>query len=126
MKEIAEKLRLEERRLAERKGPFDLFALFLREDAFDKWDLVASAKWIDKNKSDALKLLTRRVQSVLTKEEVLKLSRVVLIEESDPVLRAWQSAMKVEHGLAEIQDSNFFGLPIKHAYLITSQKRNAA
>jgi len=30
--------------------------------------------------------------------------------------------MHVKHGLAEISDSNFFGLAIKHAYLITSQR----
>jgi hypothetical protein len=32
--------------------------------------------------------------------------------------------MHVEHGLAEISDSNFFGLAIKHAYLITSKQNH--
>jgi hypothetical protein len=37
-------------------------------------------------------------------------------------LDALHKAMQTEHGMTEIQDSNFFGLQIKHAYLITSKR----
>lgn len=48
--------------------------------------------------------------------------RVVVLEQDDAALKALHSAVHVEHSLAEISDSNFFGLSIKHAYLITSKK----
>lgn len=124
MKEIAEKLKGYEVTMANEKGPFDLFALFLREDAPGKWDLVVAADWIEKNKEKSFKYIAGVVQKALTKEELLKLSRIVLIDGNNPALEAMHRAMHVEHGIAEIQDSNFFGLQIKHAYLITSRRRN--
>jgi hypothetical protein len=45
MRDLAVKLRGLERTLSEEKGPFNLFALLLREDAPDVWDLVVAAKW---------------------------------------------------------------------------------
>lgn len=123
MKEIVEKLKQQENNMAQEKGPFDLFALFLREDAPDKWDLVVAAQWIEKNKQEALKYITKALQKSLTQSEILKLSRIAIIDESNPALDAFQRAMHIEHGEEEIKDSNFFGLQIKHAYLITSQRR---
>lgn len=124
MKEIAEKLKEQEKVMAAEKGPFDLFALFLREDAPGKWDLVVAAEWIEKNKQEALKYISEALKKTLSQSELVKLSRISIIDESNPALGALQSAMNVEHGMADIKDSNFFGLQIKHAYLITSKRRN--
>jgi len=125
MKELIDKLKQQEQVMANEKGPFDLFALFLREDAPGKWDLVVAAEWIKKDKEVSFKYIADIIQKVLSKEELLKLSRIVLIDESNPALEAIHSALRIEHGVAEIQEGNFFGLQIKHAYLITSQRRNA-
>ena len=123
MKEIVERLQRQEVIMAEEKGPFDLFALFLREDAPGKWDLVVAAEWIDKSKEASFKYIADIVQKALSKEELLKLSRIVLIDENNPALEALHKAMHVEHSIAEIQDSNFFGMQIKHVYLVTSRRR---
>lgn len=109
--------------MAKQKGPFDLFGLFLREDAPGKWDLVVAAEWIEKDKQAALKYIAGVLQNTLSKSELLKLSRIAIIDEGNPALEVFQKAMHVEHGIAEIQDSNFFGLQIKHVYLITSKRR---
>jgi len=124
MKKIAEKLKEQEQEMANEKGPFDLFALFLREDAPGKWDLVVAADWIERNKQEALQYISNALKTKLSQSELVKLSRISIIDESNPALGALQSAMQVEHGIAEIKDSNFFGLQIKHAYLITSKRRN--
>jgi len=58
----------------------------------------------------------------LTPDELTKLSKIVIIEESNPALEAVQRATSVEHGLAEVRDSVFFDLPIRHAYIITSRR----
>lgn len=123
MKEIVEKLKQQEEIMAKEKGPFDLFALFLREDAPGKWDLVVAAEWIEKDKETAFKYIAGIVQKTLSKEQLLKLSRIAIVDESNQALEAFHRAMHVEHGVAEIQDSNFFGLQIKHVYLITSRRR---
>ena len=125
MKQIAEKLRNLEKKLAEGKGPFSLFGLFLREDAPEKWDLVVSAPWIDDHEEESLGYLAELLRTSLAPEELLTLSRIVLVEQSNPGLSAVQSAMHVEHGVVELKDCNFFGLDIKSALFITSQRLDA-
>ncbi len=124
MKELANKLLKIEQELAFQKGGFSLFALFLREDAEDNWDLLISAPWVTKNKTNTLKYLAKKLQESLTPQEIVKLSKIVIIEPDNPALEAIHKTIQVEHGLVEVKDSIFFGLPIKHAFIITSQKLN--
>lgn len=125
MKEIIEKFITIEKELSEEQGDFSLFALFLREDAADKWDLLVSADWIMYDKSASLKIISNKVQKHLGKKELINLSKIVLIKENNPALEALHNAVEVEHGKAEIQDRTLFGLQIKHAILITSRKKTA-
>jgi len=52
------------------------------------------------------------------------LSRIVVI---DPARgrQALNRAIQIEHGRVEVRDSSFFGLTVKHAYIITSQRPQA-
>ena len=111
--------------MANEKGPFLLFALILREDAPDLWDLVVSAPWIESNKAKALAYIASKVKEALPEEEITKLSRIALIDPNNPALEAVQKTIHVEHGLTDVQDSVFFGLPIRHAYIVTSRKEAA-
>src|SRR3954466_14542756 len=88
MRDLAEKLRGLERTLSEEKGPFNLFALFLREDAPDVWDLVVAAKWIEDDRPAALLDISKRVRAFLRQDEITKISRVVIVERTDPALKA--------------------------------------
>jgi len=124
MKELAQKLLKIEQELASKKGKFSLFALFLREDTEDNWDLLISAPWISKNKTNMLKYFAKKLQKSLTPQEIVKLSKIVIIEPDNPDLKEIHKVIDIEHGLVEIKDSIFFGLPIKHAFIITSQKLN--
>jgi hypothetical protein len=121
MNKIVKKLVQAEREMASEKGQFLLFALFLREDAPDLWDVVVSGPWVTKSKADSLKYISKKLRSALNPNELVKLSRIVLIEQDNPALAALQKAIHIEHGTVEIKDSNFFGLQIKHGYLITSR-----
>ena len=125
MKDIVEKLAAVEKRVSEEKGPFSLYALFLREDAPDKWDLVVSAPWFHSGDKKTLDYLTGQIQSSLKPHELIMLSRVVVVEPTDRAVSAIHRAVNIEHGDVEVKDSSFFGLPIKHAYIITSQKVDA-
>lgn len=123
MKQLVEKLVAMEREISEERGTFDLFALFLREDALDKWDLVASAPWLEEDKRESLGYLSDRLRSHLTDEELLSFSRIVLVHQGNPFLEAVQRAVSCEHKDVEVKDSNFFGLEISRAYIITSKRQ---
>lgn len=122
MKQIVDKFVSLERDIASEKGAFSLFALLLREDAEDKWDLVASAPWLDVNKKASLEYLVNQVDSRLDTQELLSLSRIILLEKGNPILKAIHETASVQHGITEMRDHTFFDLPIKHAYIITSNK----
>ena len=122
MKDIVKKLSKVESEIAQIKGPFHLFAFFLREDAQDKWDLIVAAPWIKRDKAAALKFIANTVQKSLQPSELIKLSRIVLVDDNNTALKAIQSAVQVKHEIAEVKDSVFFGLKIKHAFIITSNK----
>jgi hypothetical protein len=124
MKQLAEKLVSIEQEVSSEKGEFSLFGLFLREDIENKWDLVVSASWIEPDKEYALDYLAKRLQSHLQPQELLAISRIVFVDEDSQATEAVHRAIRVEGGTAEVQDSNFFGLQIKHAYIITSKKQN--
>ena len=123
MKELVEKLRSLEVQIAKQKGEFSLFALFLREEAPDKWDLVVSASWFWREQKKTLNYLAEKLRSHLTRDELLILSRIVLIDATDPGLEAIHGTVDVEHGATEVMNCNFFGLEIRHAYIITSKRK---
>jgi hypothetical protein len=122
MKELIDKLGKIEKDISAEKGPFLLFALFLREDAPDLWDLLIAANWVEKNKAESLKYISTHLSKSLKPDELIKLSRILLIDSNNPGLKAIHKTIHIEHGNAEIKDSNFFGLQIKHAHLITSKR----
>ncbi|MGB8992395.1 MAG: hypothetical protein WCD80_10095 [Desulfobaccales bacterium] len=122
MRELLDKLKVLESRLSKEKGNFKLFALFLREEAEDKWDIVVSASWLESNNKESFNYLARELKSSITNQELLLISRIVVLDEGNPGLEAINRAFHVEHGLAEVRDSIFFGLQIKHAYIITSTR----
>ena len=123
MKPLAEKLVSLEGQISKEKGAFALFALFLREEVQDRYDLVVSSSWIEEDKKAALDYLAKQLRSCLEPQELLSLSRIVLVDLDNPSLRAINKAIKVEHGLSEVKNGTFFDLEIKHAYIITSKKQ---
>jgi hypothetical protein len=126
MKELVEKLTIVEKETSAEKGKYDLFALFLREDSSNKWDILVSADWMDERKEEVLKYLSQKIQKAFTPDELFQISRIVIIEKDNPSLPGLQRAFNGEHGAIEIKDATFFGLQIKHAFLITSRRSEAA
>lgn len=125
-KETREKLALLEREVSDEKGEFSLFGLFLREDAQDedKWDLLVSALWLDDDKKEGLTYLAKEIQERLEPNEILTISRIVVLERGDPILEAIHKAVNVKHGEVEVKDSNFSGVQITQACISTSSDVN--
>ncbi len=124
--ELTEKFTRLESQIAQEKGDFTLFALFMREDVPDRWDLIVSAPWLGDDKRAAVSYLVDQIKSKLGERDLTNLSRIVLIDPKDVAVENLNRAIHVEHGSVEVRDSNFFGLPIKHAYIITSKRPPAA
>jgi hypothetical protein len=120
--EISDKFRELESRIAEEEGSFVLFALFMREDAPDRWDLIVSAPWITGDKRDAVDYFVNQIKSQLGEQDLTSLSRIVVVDPDDTAVQALNQAVQIEHGGVEVRDSNFFGLPVKHAFIITSKR----
>jgi len=114
-----------ESRISEKKGDFTLFALFLREDVADRWDLMVSAPWVGTDRKGALQYFVDEIRSFLGPENLTVLARIVIVDPNDEAVQNLNRAISVEHGRTEVRDSNFFGLPIKHAYIITSKLPSA-
>lgn len=110
-----------EREVSRDKGEFVLFALFAREDLPDRWDLVIAAPWVRTQKEGA-EYFVQEIQKLLSAAVLTDLSRIVFVKPTDPPVEAINRAIHIEHGNVEVRDSNFFGVPIKHGYIITSQR----
>jgi hypothetical protein len=95
--ELTDKFADLEARVAEEKGAFVLFALFMREEVPDRWDLIVSAPWIGDDKRGAVDYLIGQIKSRLG-------------EQGCPASRKSSSSI------------TFFGLPVKQAYIITSKR----
>lgn len=121
-----EKLRKVMREFAERTGNFNLFGLFLREEAPDKWDLVVSSPWLEQGKLKALGESVEKLSSEVGQDQVLSLSRIVTLNADDPSLDAVTRAVNVDDGVVEINDSDLFGLKIKHAYILRAKRPRPA
>lgn len=121
MKSVAEKLVSVEKRVAEQKGDMNLFALFSRGDSPETWDLLVAGLWIERSKESALRYLTEMVQDALSSDEMMNISRIVLIDVDNPELGPIGKEFQVMHGLVETSNRYFFGLKIAHAYIVTSQ-----
>ena len=121
MNEIVEKFASLEAVIAHKRGDFSLFALFLREDAPDRWDLLVAAPWASQNRDETVEYLVNEIKSHLGPQELINLSRIVVVEPHNPEVLEFTKAFPVEHGRLEVWDSIIFGLPIHHAFIITSK-----
>jgi len=120
--ELTDKFAELESYVAGEKGGFTLFALFMREDAPDRWDLMVSAPWAGGDKQSTVNYLIGQIKSRLGEEGLRSLARIVVIDPHGAAVQALNRAIQIEHGRVEVRDRHFFGLPVKHAYIITSKR----
>ncbi len=121
IKEIVKKLVDIEIKISDNKGPFNLFALFLR-DGNDKWDLLVSSEWIDKEKYESLRYIVSSLQEELIQEEILEIAGIEIIDHDNPILDSIYKTIKTEHYIIEATNVQFFGFLIRSAYFITSKR----
>jgi hypothetical protein len=103
------------------KGDLSFFALFLREGIEDRWDLLVSASWLDRDKAVGRRYLTRKLIAKLSDREIVELSRIVIIERADPGLRKLLNEITVENGeIRELKDLQFAGQSLSRAMIFAA------
>lgn len=121
MKHIMNKLESLEKDIAGEKGEFSLFGIFLREDAENRWDLVIAAPWLNSDSMEDLKYIASKLKSYLNNNELLSISRIVILELNDPMVQIITNNFGVARGKSlELNQPQIFNLPFKYAYIIIS------
>src|SRR5262249_29186385 len=110
------------REIAAKKGPFTLFALFLRENAVIGCDLVVSSSWLEGASLKRLTEFTNALKAIVGAKQLLKLAQVVPIDRDDPALKAVLSKVQIDDGLVEVHQVVFFDQPIRHAIFLTAKR----
>jgi hypothetical protein len=128
MQKLLAKYREIEAEVTRERGECSLFALFLREDAHGKWDLVVAAPWIGNWNMKALKYLSSKVTSRLDLQELLSLSKVVLVSPNDePVQRLIREfPVNSDQEPVEIRDWDYDGMPIARGYILAARPTREA
>jgi hypothetical protein len=114
-------LRGVEKRLAETKGDFALFALFLPSEGSDQWDLIVSAAWARRDDRTVLDLLNREVSATLTENNRFQLARIVIVEPWHVDVQLINKSIQVEHGLVPISNEEHFGYLVERGFVMTSR-----
>ncbi|MDE3055411.1 MAG: hypothetical protein KGI80_01755 [Verrucomicrobiota bacterium] len=128
MKQVIEKLKAVISVLEKEHERLLIFALFLREEPFEKWDIVVSSAWLNSKELGSYKLVTSKVQEVLSESELAQFSRIVLLDPEDPVVSFLLELETIKNGgYKELPGdvlSDKFGFTIKRAYLLRSQRND--
>jgi hypothetical protein len=129
-RDVIDKFGQLELELAQERGDFVFFALFVLETLADRWDLMISAPWLDKDKRRAVPYLVDQIKSKLGVEYLIRLNRIVVIDPDNAELQDLARSIavehgKVEHGRVRIRDDELFGVRVRDARIITAKVPSA-
>lgn len=121
IEDLLSALREAERRLTSQHGPFTLFGLFEREGSQERWDLVASAPWLERGRK-GIEIMAQ-VIARLPKEEAIQISRIVTLPpESAGVQAIVKAATVIDKGFAVVGPTFIGRAEVTRGYLLVSQK----
>jgi len=123
---LLKKLLKLERECSIEKGPFTVFGLFLREEAPNRWDLVVSADWLDRDDRSLLVYLARKMTALLASSERIMVARIAIMSPKDDFIQTVLDSVRIEHGLEQLGQGEFGQVSIERAFVITSLRRTRA
>jgi hypothetical protein len=128
MKRIIEKIKNAIDSLEKEHSSLLLCALFLREEPLEKWDIVVSASWLNSKEMQSYHIVSTKMRAILDESEVVRFSRIVILDPEDPVVSYLQNLETISNGgykeLKADELSDEFGFTIKKAYLLRSKKNS--
>lgn len=124
MEHLIENLKKSIKSLEAEKGTLLICALFLREDAFEKWDIVLAASWFNPKEMESYEIISSNLKRNLNTSELAHFSRIVILDQDDPIISFLLKAETIKNGeykeLSAVVLSEEFGFKIKKAYLLRS------
>ncbi|MCP4113131.1 MAG: hypothetical protein GY749_47645 [Desulfobacteraceae bacterium] len=121
MDEVINKFNSIEKMISQKKGNVKLLALFeLEDNIHDRWDVIISSENLIAEDIESLKFVVNIVQSVLTKKEILKISKVVLFDPNDDFIAKVQSFLDNSKNPKEFSGVEINGLIIKRGFVVKS------
>jgi len=120
MNSFIEKFPAIERSLAQEKGEFKLFALLERDMVFDRWDVVMAAKGIPDNDISVLEEIIHKIHAVLTHEEKIRMSAVILLDVNDHFVKEVEKFLVEHDNPTSFSNAEINGIEISRGYIITS------
>jgi hypothetical protein len=121
---LIEKCRQVKQEMSQTQGDFTLFGLFEREETAGKWDILVSAPWLTTGLAGTQRIVDALLP-VVSKAEWLRIAGIIALESSSSYVQWIAQRFSVEHGLQEVVNTFFDGVPINHAYVITASKTAA-
>jgi hypothetical protein len=117
---ILEKLKIVRAKVLEKFEKLSLFVVIKRVDVH-LWDFVFAGEKLDT--PDNLKIIADIIRKELDKNEMIHVSRVVLLNSTDPFAKNFNSTFSVgdKNGCVTINDSQINNIRIKEAYLFFSK-----
>lgn len=122
MKTLAEKVKALLPML-EQRGAVYLFALFERKETAGKWDIVLASEWSDKERAEAVRLISGSLVPKLNPDELSAFSRVFIAPSGEAevdLLAIADEGVPMKHFFSD--DFDFMGVPIKQAYVFRTQR----
>jgi hypothetical protein len=125
--DFIDKLVTIEEAIAAEKGDFVLFAVVQREEAPNRWDLLLSAPWFGAEDKETLDFIVSKLKGILTPQEMVLLSRIVLFPPNDPRVNEIQKRIQkpVTHGHVELSEWELAGMPVSHAHIVTAAEEHS-
>ncbi|MCF2491957.1 hypothetical protein [Dyadobacter chenhuakuii] len=126
MREIVKKFIQIEEETAREMGAYTFFALLLRENSANRWDIVVASKWINEDKSAARSYLAKKVQDALDVTEIVKISHIAILDNDLFEVPEFLEDVNLQHGSTRFKDEEFSGQQIERGYVITINSNQAA
>ena len=127
MQTLIEKFELVAEDLEKEYGELTLFGLFLREDSFEKWDVIVSAPWLLPDSQESYNMITTEIHKFIKNGNLVKLSRIAILSVDNPLVKLLQNTWTGK-GLFQLPNpqilSDLLAFNIKSAYLLRSTKNN--
>ena len=121
LKETLERLQKAERRIAEERGDFVMFALLHRKDGlWDIWDVVFSAPWVDEIRPwQAYEIMDRELKKDLLIEDFHRFARYVVVPTDSDWIEEFAESYTVEHGRKMFRNREFLERDIRQGFIFT-------
>jgi hypothetical protein len=108
--------------LAAERGEFTLFALLMRANGLDMWDLVVSAPWLEGGKLKATSEFVRLLTQSIGKKSLPQFARVVVLSGIVVPVKYILEIIPLEDCEILIQSFNLQGMQIEKAIIFRAMK----